>query len=104
MATLQRQVEIHGRYWQAVGKPVRKKDTGYFAVRAMMLSLIDEYFNQDEFDDMCFVLGVNLDNLNGDNLRAKIRSLIEYFEQKHEMYKLIDECEQRKPHIEWPTL
>ncbi len=101
---MQQQVAAHDRFWQAIGKPVRKKDTGYFALRAAMLALIDEYFNRDEFEDMCFVLGVDMDNLIGDNLRAQIRSLIEFFEQKHEIYKLIDECEQRKPHVEWPSL
>ena len=104
LAALQKQVNDHNRFWQAIGKPIRKKDTGYFTDRGILLSLIEEYFNQDELEDVCFDLGVFWDKLAGIGVRAKARSLIAHLERRAQIYKLLDECEQRRPHVEWPSL
>ena len=34
-----------------------------------------ESFSLDEIRDICFVLGVNFENLSGDTLREKVREL-----------------------------
>jgi hypothetical protein len=103
---LRRLVDGHDRFWNAIGKPVRKarRDTGYFTDRGKLVSLIEEYFNEDELIDMCFELGIFYDKLVGVGVRAKARSLIEYLERRAQIYKLLDECEQRRPHVEWPSL
>jgi len=105
IAELTEQVDEQKRYWQAVGKPIRtgKKDTGYFTDRGKLLSLMEEHFSVDDIEDICFELGVFHDKLPGIGVRGKSRSLIQHFEQRTEIYKLLDEIKQRRPHIEWPT-
>jgi hypothetical protein len=102
---LTRRLHQQEMYWQAIGKPVRsKKDTGYFNDRGKLLALMDEYFNEEELIDLCFEFGVNYDKLLGVGVRGKSRSLIEYMERHASVYKLLDECNRRRPHVDWPVL
>lgn len=42
---------------------------------------IDRYFDDNELRDLCFDLGIDYQNLSGDNKSAKIRELIMHCER-----------------------
>lgn len=105
IAGLKSQTLEQERLLKAVGvKKKKKKDTGYFASRGQLLSLIIEHFNTDDLENICFDLGVPYDSIPGIGKRAKAQSIIEYFENRIEMYKLLDVLQLERPHVEWPSI
>ena len=60
-----------------------------------------ESFSLDEIRDICFVLGVNFENLSGDTLREKVRELYLKLERNGRIEKLVAECHRRRPNTNW---
>jgi hypothetical protein len=42
-------------------------------------------FDLEEFKSLCFLLGVNIDDLPGDRKSAQVRELVLVFERKHDL-------------------
>lgn len=64
--------------------------------------MISQVFNLDEFQDLCMQLGVSYDSLSGTNLNGKARELVNYFQRRQELPKLIAACVLLRPNSPWP--
>lgn len=102
----QDQLDEQRRWWAAIGIPRRreKTDTGYFVDRDYLHELMEDAFGNADIIGLCFSLGVDWQNLGGENKSLKIWSLIEYFEQRSQLYKLLDKCRKLRPEREWPLI
>lgn len=56
-------------------------------------------FSAEELRDLCFVLGVNFDSLEGNGHAAKARELVIYFNNRHRIPGLMREIEKMRPDI-----
>ncbi len=103
---LEEALQRHAQYWRAVGEPIkrRKLDTDYFTARGRLASMIADLFTLDELRAIAFNLGDMWVELGGDGLHAKAMAMIEYFQHRHQIYKLIDELQEHRPGIEWPMI
>jgi len=103
---LQDEVRRHHQFWEAVGKPIKKRklDTDYFTARGRFAKLIADLFTMDELELICFNLGNFWTDLTGVSLLAKSQGLVEHFQNRHQMYKLIDELQRHRPGVEWPMI
>jgi hypothetical protein len=101
----QQQIDEQRRWWQAIGVPKRRdKDTGYFVDRKYLQRLMDAAFNNADVISLCMALGVDWENLEGENKDLKLWALIDYMERRSELYKLLDECRTRRPNYDWPLI
>lgn len=58
-------------------------------------------FNIDEIKTLCFDLGIEYENIPGDTLDGKTRELVNYCYKKGMLSKLLLECANSHPHINW---
>ena len=58
---------------------------------------ITKYFNDSELRDLCFDLGVEYENLGGDNKAAKARELVAYCQRHGRMTQLEETCRRLRP-------
>lgn len=71
---------------------------------AQIRDLIYEYFNLEEFTDLCFRLGVRYDDLSGDGLSGRIRDLVLRLERQDRLDDLLTFCAHLRPKVAWPEL
>lgn len=74
--------------------------------RTQFRKLLATYFSKNELDLLCFDLGFDtqdLDNHNApfDNI---VISLIKYCERRNLFNKLIQACQERRPHVDWAAV
>ncbi len=62
---------------------------------------IENFFNLDELQGLCFDLGIVYDNLAGDTLFAKSRSLAAYCLRRDMVKLLVDACTAVRPEVDW---
>ncbi len=60
--------------------------------------------NQNELRTLTFELGVDLENLSGDNKEDKVRELIRYCERAGKLRTLLVKCRNLNPNISWPRV
>jgi len=58
---------------------------------------ITRYFNADELRDLCFDLGIEYENLGGDNKSAKARELVAYCQRHSRLADLEAACRRLRP-------
>lgn len=61
-------------------------------------------FNLSEIDDLCFLLGIPKDEIEGARLGTKIQELITYQERRGEMDSLIFQLVKLRSHVDWEML
>lgn len=61
-----------------------------------------KYFDGEEIRTMCFVLGVEYDNLAGETKNAKVRELLKYLQRHGGMERLIAYCSRERSNVAWP--
>ncbi len=81
-----------------------KIDTDEVGPRAQLLALIIDNFNIDELKTLSFEIGVFWEHLDGNTLPSKSQSLIEFCERNGRLFLLISKCQEKKGHLEWPSL
>ncbi len=59
--------------------------------------LITRYFNDSELRDLCFDLGIDYENLGGDNKTAKARELVGYGQRHDRLAELEAACRRLRP-------
>lgn len=64
---------------------------------------ITEYFSKSELTDLCFVMGIQYENLHGETISEKARELITYCYRHGQLQALIHQCHQLRPHVTWPS-
>lgn len=62
---------------------------------------INDYFNAEELEDLCFRLGIQYDNLPGSTNSAKARELTEYCRRHGRLSELVAHCRQLRSHVLW---
>lgn len=72
--------------------------------RMQLRTAIEERFDDDELQTLCYDLSVNYETLSGDNLSAKVRELIELFERLNELPRLISYCKQKRKNVPWDEI
>ncbi len=60
-------------------------------------ALITRYFNDSELRDLCFDLGIDYENLGGDNKTAKARELVGYGLRHGRLAELEAACRRLRP-------
>lgn len=71
---------------------------------ANIRSLMSCYFDVDDLMVMCFDLGVDYDNLPGNNKATKIVGLIKHFQKNGAAVELVNYLRKARPHVSWPDL
>lgn len=64
---------------------------------------LDEGFNRDELDDLCFELGLDIsyEELKGDTHRAKCLDLLRYIKRHGRLPELLAKGRELRPHFYW---
>lgn len=68
---------------------------------AQLSDQIAEYFNAEELADLCFRLGVQVENLAGTTNAAKARELTDYCRRHGRLEQLVAKCRELRPHVTW---
>lgn len=63
--------------------------------------MLVRHFNLEELRDLCFSMGINYDELSGDNLSGKARELIAYVERRSRLQELIRVARAQRPLAAW---
>jgi len=63
---------------------------------------LDKHFNQSELRDLAFQVGIDYDNLPGDNKADKARELVQYLERRGRSPELVAMCLRQRPNVDWP--
>ena len=63
---------------------------------------ITKHFDKGELQTMCFDLGVNYDDLDGDGLSDKARELVLLMNRNGRCDELFDYCKQNRPNVSFP--
>ena len=79
----------------------KEYDTDKLETRATFYGQMVESFTLSEIKDICFKLGVKYDDLPGDTARGKARELYLEMERVARIHKLVKECQERRPLVNW---
>lgn len=61
-------------------------------------------FSLSELQTLCFDLGVDYDELPGDELAEKVQHLLETLQNGNHLPELLTYCREQRPAYDWPTL
>ena len=67
--------------------------------RVNLFKLLMSSFSQEELEELSFYLGVNYDDLPGDNRKKKARELIEYLERSNQIQDLVNLIQELRPKV-----
>ena len=70
-------------------------------LRVRLHMMIDDHFDKDELQTLCFDMGVNYDDLSGENKSGKARELIAYCERRDKIPDLVARCKKLRPTASW---
>ena len=70
--------------------------------RIELREILSNYFNLDELKTLSFDLGIDFENLGGDNKNAKARELLAYCERNNQTLDLLKEISRRRPNLHLP--
>lgn len=62
---------------------------------------IEEYLNKEDLKTLCVDLGVDYDNLSGEEKASKVRELIELMQRQGRVLALINELKTLRPNVKW---
>ena len=78
--------------------PIRQRA----ALPPLLQQMIQRYFNTSELRSLCFDLGIEYEDISGENKSDKVRELITYAERHGRTHELIMLCRRLRPHVDWP--
>ncbi|MEK6280795.1 MAG: hypothetical protein AABN95_10620 [Acidobacteriota bacterium] len=67
-----------------------------------MRRLMETTFNIDDLKTLCSDRTINYENISGDNLRAKVRGILDEFRRTRPLAELVDYCRRERPNENWP--
>ncbi|MCA9917615.1 MAG: non-canonical purine NTP pyrophosphatase [Anaerolineales bacterium] len=70
--------------------------------RIRLRELMVRYFNKSELEALCFDLGIDKDDLPNATKPELAQEIILYCERHGKLDKLLDICQEQRPHAEWP--
>ncbi|MBK7180659.1 MAG: hypothetical protein IPH82_26345 [Chloroflexi bacterium] len=62
---------------------------------------ISYHFNNIEIKELCFMLGLDIENLAGLTKNDKAQELVLYFERHSQIPDLINICQEQRPSVNW---
>jgi hypothetical protein len=62
---------------------------------------IQQYFSQNEIKSLCFDLGIDYDDLSGDDRTQKVIELIQYMERNERLAELVEYLTTVRPTVNW---
>lgn len=65
----------------------------------LMRDCVTEHFNMSELRTMCFDMGINFDDLEGDGLNNKARELVLLLNRTNRCAELVQYCERLRPGV-----
>ena len=68
---------------------------------AVLRRFIVKHFNDSELRDLCLDMGVDHENLSGDNKADKARELVAYCERRQIVPGLVAKCKELRPNVSW---
>lgn len=68
-----------------------------------LLDQLTGTFDENELQELAFRLGVEYQDLPGDNRSARARAFIAYLQRRGRLVEFITFCEQQRPHIRWQS-
>ncbi len=71
---------------------------------AELAQFLIRYFNLDELRGLALSLNVQLENLSGNNLPAKVEELIGYMYRRGRLPELIAAAATERPNVNWPVI
>lgn len=72
-------------------------------IRRELRQMINNNFNLDELQMLCFDLNIAYDDLQGKSKPEKIRELIIYCERRELLPELVRLCQELRPNADWPV-
>lgn len=66
------------------------------------LAMLREYLSEDEARELAFQMDVDWASLSGDNLRARILSLVITLEKQGLLYQFEELVRELRPQVDWP--
>jgi hypothetical protein len=77
--------------WPQIGSPILAiKPQNSIALRKKLFDQICAAFDMEEFKNLCFFIGVDVDELPGDRKSSRVRELILLFERQGQLEVLQD--------------
>lgn len=64
--------------------------------------LMDEYFDTDDFEQICFELSLRHDDFMADSLTGRTRKLLSHLQQTGRLAALVAICREHRPNVTWP--
>jgi len=80
---------------------IARPDTKELRARASFVGQMVNSFNEDELIEICFNLKIKWDELEGDTIRRKAMALYQFAERRHELHRLVDICQEKRPLENW---
>ncbi|PIE80903.1 MAG: hypothetical protein CSA11_06670 [Chloroflexi bacterium] len=68
----------------------------------LLRDCIVNHFNQSEFNELCFDLGINVDNLDGETLSDHARELVLLLNRLGRCPELVLYCREKRPNVAIP--
>lgn len=72
--------------------------------RTNLIQEVDNLYSLEELEDLCHGLGIDIDNLAGNTKKRKFIRLIQIFERRGELLRLIFKIHQERPNLSWERL
>lgn len=66
-------------------------------ILARLYMTVEDQFNESEFQNLCFNLGVDYENLGGSGKAARIQALISYLHRRDRIGELIEAVKEMRP-------
>jgi len=60
---------------------------------------LNDYFSWEELDDLCFRLGISIDDLPGSTRSSKAQELVTYFHRRGRLDQLLSHVRTLRPHV-----
>ena len=61
-------------------------------------------FNKDELVELCYEIGIDYEQLSGENVKRKAVELVQYCKRHKKINTLIEHCERKRPSRDWNSL
>jgi hypothetical protein len=99
-ATLLPEIQRKYRAWVKARTP---QPTGQAIAqyRTRLHRLLTRYFDREELRTLCFNLGVDYDDLEGEGKTNKARELVAYLERHGRLLELVTLGKKLRPHVDW---
>jgi len=84
--------------------PLSRPEQVRKSIAPLLLRMLHRYFNISELRSLCFDLGIDYEDLSGENKSDKVRELVAYMDRHGRTSDLLSICKQLRPLVSWPLV